>query len=394
MPPPAQPHLPRTRARPMVRTLATWLDSPSPEHVALSTARWTEQDWAIAMRLITIHGLAAHLAGSTVNLGLDELAPDTFMRWIRAQGAMNTRRIDVLHDELAAILAAASAAGVMVMPLKGAVLTTMPDADRFRRPMSDLDLLVRPPDRLRMRVILDALGYRHLPENNPRPTHDVYLRPGNTAVISIDEHPDNPRRVEVHTEVLRHLWGWVDTDDLTSALWAGATEGVVLGQPAQIPRIGDLRAHIAIHASSDLLVGRGRLIQWLDLEALAPLVGSIEPSTHDRLVYPSLRLATRALPGTMSSTDFLRLQARIPASLARWAATVPLDDRCGLLVDSVSIRPSAIKERWRRWGPARWRLAVAYGEVSLPVALVRHAARIAGIWRGRISDSGPAASAD
>ena len=83
-----------------------------------------------------------------------------------------------MHDELAAILAAAAAAGIEVMPLKGALLTTMPGCRPVRRPMADLDLLVHPPDRAG-----DGRGPARArlrgasPSANPRPTHDVFLDP-------------------------------------------------------------------------------------------------------------------------------------------------------------------------------------------------------------------------
>lgn len=383
-----RPRMGRPRARKIVRTLATWLEAPSGEAIEWSTRGWTSRDWAVCRRLITIHGLAAHLFRTVGRLELARVLPADVHSWMTAQDARNAQRIDLLHGDLRAILKAAAAAGLTVMPLKGSLLTTVVAGDPHRRPMGDLDLLVRPPKRALMRTLLERLGYAYQPEANPRPTHDVYLRPGNTSVVSVDEHPDNPRRVEVHTEVMRHLWGWVNEDELTAALWAGATSGKVLGQPSQIPRLADLFAHVAIHASCDLLVGRGRLIQWIDLGVLATQVPSLDIARHERIAYPALRLASRALPRALPIGALTTMEEGMPVALVRWAATVPLDDRCGLMVDSADERPSALAERWRRWGPARWRLAVAYGNAPLPVAMMRHAGMLAGIWRRRFSDDG------
>ncbi len=278
-----------------------------------------------------------------------------------------------MHGELAAILARAATAGIEVMPLKGALLTTMAGARATARPMADLDLLVHPADRVGLGAVLAGLGYRHVPEANPRPTHDVFLDPGGGQVVSsVGEHPDNPRPVEVHVEVKRHLWGWVDDDDLTAALWDGARAGEILGQRAAIPRADVLFAHLAIHASSDLLSGRGRLVQWLDLASVAPLAGDLATMPHPRLAFPSLRLATRALPDAMAALDLAWLTDHVPGRLARWAATVPLDHHCGLTAGRPPTEPSGLGARWERWRPDRWRLAVAYGDVPLPVALARH----------------------
>jgi hypothetical protein len=258
------------------------------------------------------------------------------------------------------------------MPLKGALLTNRPGSRR--RSMADLDLLVHPADRLAMGRLIESLGYRPEPEAAPRPTHDVYVDPGGGRIVSyVGEHPDNPRRIEVHVEVLRHLWGWTDDDRLTPALWAGARTDSVVGEPACVPSPDTLVAHLAIHASSDLLVGRGRLVQWLDIATEAAAAG-VDPAglPHPSLAYPALRLATRALPRTMAGIDLAGLEANVPRRLSRWAAMVPLDRRAGLTDRSTPGRPDSLAARWRRWRPEPWRLAVAYGDRPLPVALGRH----------------------
>ena len=259
----------------LTRELATWLEAPDPDRVHDDVEAWSAARWAAFRRVVVMHGLAPHLAH---NLPVAGAIPPETADWLAEQDRRNRLRIDRMHEELAAILEVAAAGGLEVMPLKGALLTTTPGGDKYRRPMADLDLLVRPPDRARLGRVLEGLGYRHEPQGNPRPTHDVFIDPGGGRILSSDgEHPDNPRRVEVHVEVMRHLWGWADDDDLTPALWAGSRAGEVLGQPAVMPAPRDLFAHVAIHASSDLLVGRGRLVQWLDLGHVASIGGDLAP---------------------------------------------------------------------------------------------------------------------
>ena len=94
-----------------------------------------------------MHGLAPHLAGSLPGSELGGAMPAPTLDWLAEQAGRNADRIARMHVELAAILGAAETADVEVMPLKGAVLSTMPGADPARRPMADLDLLVRPGDR-------------------------------------------------------------------------------------------------------------------------------------------------------------------------------------------------------------------------------------------------------
>ncbi len=354
------------------------LDGTPAQRMEELTSNWTDSRFRFLEDLLVVHGLNAWLWEQVGEQRLGRVLPDATVQKIADEHRANAERIDALHGDLALILRAGAAAGIEVMPLKGALLTTRGDTWRHRRPMADLDLLVRPADTAAMEGLLVGLGYRHQPEKNPRPTHDVYLNPSADGVVSAGEHVDNPRRVEVHTEVMRHLWGWIGTDDLTPALWSRATLSTVVGEPAVVPADEDFVAHLAIHASSDLLVGRGRVIQWLDFVGLSDTLRALLPNVpHPSLAYPSLGLAYRAsaLLGDIDPSSFAPL---VPERLVRWVENVPLDDRSGLLLPGRLPLPSSWRARWKRWAPYRWRMAVAYGDVSLPQGLARHYSMLSG----------------
>jgi len=417
---PGQPHrVPRDLADPLLRELGGWLDGAAAGQglEGLAPGRPSDARVGLALRrLITAHGLASFLVRDAAAAAVVSSLPGELRAWLAVEDEHNRRRIERLLEELRAALRALATAGLPVMPLKGAVLATTSGADPFRRPMADLDLLVRPGDRDAARASLTSLGYRRRPDRSRRPTHDTFELPGNERVVTADgEHPDNPRRIELHTEVKRHLWGWVDDDDLTPYLWAGAAEATVLGEAAILPAGPALLAHLAIHATSDLLLARGRLIQWLDLAALAgPAEGAgpaevagpadvagpagrsssasvsggaspcdLAEAPHPRLVYPAVRLAARRLPGRFPAAGpagLADLEARVPDRLARWAANVPLDTRAGLGAGRRAPGDAAtIGTRWSRWAPFPWRLAVAYGDLPLAVAAVRHAGRVVSV---------------
>ena len=163
--------------------------------------------------------------------------PAATLAWLAEQAGRNADRIRRMHAELAAILGAADVASVEVMPLKGAVLTTMPGADPSRRPMADLDLLVRPGDRGRLAEVLVALGYRHAPDGAPatdaRRLRRSRRRPpgGPRRRASGQPAPGrDPRRGQAPPV------GLGDDDDLTAALWPGRGRGEILGEPATLPR--------------------------------------------------------------------------------------------------------------------------------------------------------------
>ena len=404
--PPGRPYrVPRSLADPIVEVLGGWLEGARATTVAPIGRLQHALPGLALRRLITAHGLAPILVRDRIAAAAVAASaiPDDLRGWLELEDERNRLRIERLLDELAAALRAFAVAGLPVMPLKGAILATRPGSDPFRRPMADLDLLVRPSDRDAARATLTSLGYRRRPERNRRPTHDTFELPGNDRVVAVGgEHPDNPRRIELHTEVRRHLWTWVDDDDLTRFLWAGAIEGTVLGELAVLPRAPALGAHLAIHATSDLLMARGRLIQWLDLAEVAgglsgaagrlpgiDRVDSLELATvpHPRLVYPALRLAARRLAARLppdAMPGLAALEARVPVRLSRWAERVPLDTRAGLqAARSAPGDVSTLGARWTRWAPYAWRLAVAHGDVPRPLAALRHAARVASMARRR-----------
>jgi hypothetical protein len=369
-----------------LRVLAAWLDDPGPEGPT-GFAAYRQEDWDAWRSIVFAQGLAPHLRRRIATSTVANHVPESARTWIAEQDELNSRRIDVMHADLKAVLSAARDERIAVMPLKGAFITTLPGTDPHRRPMADLDLLVRPRDRQRIGAVVESLGYTAERDDSPRPTHDVFVDADSAGrILSMDgEHPENPRRIEIHVEVKRHLWGWDTSDYLTAALWAGARPGEVLGIACAVPRLADVFAHLAIHASSDLLGGRGRLVQWLDLADAAERVdpGAVRSLPHPRLCYPALRLAARAMPRRMSRIDLEWLEREVPGRLVDWARTVPLDGRCGLQTGSGAARPSSWSARWQRWAPLPWRLSVAYGNLPLPVAFGRHALNVASVWSSR-----------
>ena len=376
--------VPRPLADALVGELGSWLEGTDPAWSAAAARAWDASGQAAARRLITAHGLASFLVRDPAASRAVAALPDELQAWLAAQEAANHARIERLRADLGGILRGFAAAGIAVMPLKGSLLWERPGGDPYRRPMADLDLLVRPGDREAARATLTTLGYVRRPGRHRRPTHDTFDLPGNTRLVSrAGEDPDNPRPIELHVEVKRHLWGWVDDDDLTDLLWAGAAPGTVAGEPALVPSDGALLAHLAVHATSDLLLTRGRLIQLVDVADQATTVGSFGGLPHPRLVQPAIALAARRLPGrtaTIVPAELTALAARVPRRLSRWAATVPLDTRAGL--QSGRILPddvNSLEARWSRWAPEPWRLAVAYGSLPVPLAAARHALRLARI---------------
>jgi Uncharacterised nucleotidyltransferase len=171
-------------------TLIGWLRPDGPGDIAAQTAGWGAAEWARARYASLVHGIAPLLA-ERLDASAGWLALDPDLRdYLSEQHAANARRAALMLADLAALLRRCNAAGVALMPLKGAVLAAHYYPDPALRPMADIDVLVRPAQLPVSAAALGAMGLR-LSEVTPR--HSTYQHPGARVVRYDGEHPDNPR---------------------------------------------------------------------------------------------------------------------------------------------------------------------------------------------------------
>jgi hypothetical protein len=83
------------------------------------------------------------------------------------------------------------------------------------------------------------------------------------------------------------------------------------------------------------------------------------------------------MPAGMATLELGALERRMPPRLVAWARRVPFDGRAGLVTAPHRGADADLANRWERWRPDPWRLAVAYGEVATAAALLRHARTLA-----------------
>lgn len=375
MPPPAD-------AASLAREVLTWLASDQPA-LSASALSWQPGRWSALPAFLHQHGVAGWLFTRLPGTRLQFQLPGSVMSRLAEQHELASRRMFAFEKDLAAILESSAQAGFPLLPLKGSLLTAggwyYPSA---ARPMADLDLLVPEPFAGSARRVLETLGYRWQPSPSLYSRHDRFVLPGSTRVVDPgSEHPDNPRPVELHTSLARPLWGDVGAADLTPVIWHNATPGRLLGCPAWIPSPDALLAHLSLHSFHNFLTYIGRLINWLDLVIVAEKAAGIGALPFPDQTYPALCLADRAFPGRIPAEDLHTLSKRAQLAVRRWAQQVPLDQRCGLMLDSPSTR-TAWRRHWDRWQPRPWRLALAYNQPSrpapYPVALGLH---LAAAWR-------------
>lgn len=289
--------------------------------------------------------------------------------WLARQLAQNRARLRAFEAELAAVLEGAAAHGVPVMPLKGALLAFTLHREPGLRPMADLDLLVQPDDELALHELLAGLGYRLM---NGRKysgvRHRTYERPTDRVASGDGTHVDNPRRVELHTRLIRTVWLDHGGAEMGAWVWSSSREGELLGRPAQLPSPEALVIDVAAHATGHSMRGAGTLLQWYDIAALAARAERLD-TAFAGWSYPALALATRAFYDPAIATKVMALAEAVDRNMVHHVAGVPLDDRAGLnLLGVHSNDLSWFASRWRRWRPNPWIVRLAYPGAPLPLA--------------------------
>jgi hypothetical protein len=185
------------------------------------------------------------------------------MEWrefLREQRDHTERR----HARIAALLdrldGAAKSAELRVIALKGAALHAAAIYRPGERPMSDIDLLVRPSDRACASRMLESLGYRFCYEVWK---HAVFEPNGERARARIGEHTDNPIKIELHTAIAEQLpLARHDISDVVLPI--EETPGVHFYRSTFA-----LMAHLLLHAAGALALHGIRALQLEDIARLA-----------------------------------------------------------------------------------------------------------------------------
>ncbi len=262
--------------------MSGWLDAGPPADPGWDTAHWQ------ALRTVArVHGV-----GPLLHRALEPAfwLPEEERDWFAKQYRLNGRRMRRLHADLAEILEVFAAGRIPIMPLKGSLLSARDYPDPALRPMADLDLLVRPSDMAQAQDALAELGYVRVSASWK---HQEYGRPGNLEVVDFEfEHPENPRKLDLHVAVGEMLAG--PSVDVTARLWESALPGKLLGHPAWIPANETLWLHLLIHTNANIWGLAGRLINLYDLALIPP--PERLPPVDGRFTYLALHLLERVFP--------------------------------------------------------------------------------------------------
>jgi hypothetical protein len=279
-----------------------WLTNPAPSALAAQVAGWDDDAWAAARWAIQVHGIAPLLHRAIEQWPDADALHPRLRAYLAEQHRLTSERAALLLQELAEILVACREAGITVLPLKGALLATRYYPEPGLRSMGDLDLLARPEDEARTLDLLVRLGYQPLARSWK---HILLARPeGRGAVVSWEgDHPANPRSLDLHTRLGEQFWGL--RYDLTQEVWAGSEPGTLLGVETRLLGPAALLHHLALHASSDTIARRLRLLHLYDITLVAraldtagwrQIIASARAQGGERLLYPALAFTNRYYP--------------------------------------------------------------------------------------------------
>ena len=180
-------------------------------------------------------------------------------------------------------------------------------------------------------------------------TYSFYHRQHASQLIA-GSHPDNPRPIEVHLGFKKSVWGY----DLSEILWQEGRSIQLYEAHILVPSPIRFLLQVAVHASNHFLTQTGCWLHWLDaaqiiqkesnLNIKDPIIMASLP-----LVYPYLKLAKRVFPQKLAQLNLQEIEGQVAPYLQQWAKTVPLDDRCGLLLDMENPYNKPFWQRaWRR----------------------------------------------
>jgi len=265
---------------------------------------WNEFEWRAAMAVSVMHGISGLLASRLAWNG-----PPHWQAFLAEQAEQGRRREARVRQLLARLH---GAAGMPLLGLKGSALLALEVYAPGERPMSDIDLLVRPADVQTADPLIRTLGYE---AGITKHRHIAYEPLAQPAAPAFGEHEDNPIKIELHQAVAEPL-PLREVDITVGLMAADAGPGLnPYSGPAALMR------HLLLHTAGNLCSRSVRLIQLHDLAALgsrlsaADWAQALAPASDGRPAWwavPPLRLALQLFPGRLPAVPAAVLAACPP----------------------------------------------------------------------------------
>lgn len=216
--------------------------------------QWNRLQWQLAAAATAAHGIGPLLSRLSLWPDRDWSA---FLAEQRAHVAHRYRRIAALLERIDAL---AQAAGVAIVPLKGAALHAQGLYLAGDRPMADIDLLVRADDAERAAALLQELGYvAEFAQWKHQTFRPLHAQP----VASLGEHRDTPINIELHLRIQERLP--LATVDISERVFPRDARPGLHPYPSN----GALMSHLLLHAAGGICSRSLRLMHLHDISLLA-----------------------------------------------------------------------------------------------------------------------------
>ncbi len=307
-----------------------------------------ELDWERVVQLAEDHGLLPILA-QQLDTRPGAMPEEIYVR-VQLSARGNVRRNLLFSAELLRIGRAFAACGIKFLPHKGVVLNERLYGSASLRRVTDIDLIVRPEDRIKVAGCLETLGYRsalqlkpHLENAAMRHTHEwLYIRDG--------------LQVDLHWELIDHA-SWPSFNMETA--WSGLVPMRWQSLEVSILRPELLLVVLALHAAehewnqlqmiTDIaaLLERNPELKWNEVEEL------VSDSHARRSLHVSLWLADLYFNGPLPEWVLRRIRAdrqvlRIAEIIATRSWPVPETNvAVGLRWLLFRTKGEGLLDRWR-----------------------------------------------
>ncbi|MGE5345726.1 MAG: nucleotidyltransferase family protein, partial [Acidithiobacillales bacterium] len=352
--------------------------SASPLLGALGTA-----PKAAALELAAFAASVQGMAPLLATLGDVGLLPAPLVEFFLFERSASAVRGKKLLRTLEETHRALAGSGIETVALKGAALLLRGDAEPELRPMGDLDLLLVAPERID--AATRALERRGWKPRFDTPRHRVFVRPDERVARPACEDPENPIRIELHTNFRIPVLG--RTFDATSSLVSEAATVEREGVRFLVASGGAFLRHFLFHAAGDFAASGLRGVQAHDFRLLSRRGGPLRvplTSTDRRVGLAPLAYAAEAIeglfPGSFEKGFLGELSREVPARLLARASALPSLRHTRPARSWTKVSLSIAESPWRK---ARFFLQAAFpplGEVRVNVAPDASGAALVGAW--------------
>jgi hypothetical protein len=259
-------------------------------HPGTPVPQWSAEEWAVARAVAAIHGVSPLLAGTSRWQG-----PPAWTAFLAEQRAQTESRFLRIRRTLRVLDEHARAAGVAVLPLKGAALHALGIYSAGERPMADIDLLVPEEQAARCSELLAGMNFR---ETYQTWKHRVFSPPDEPVAGELGEHAGTAVKIELHCHLAEELPR--PRVDITTVVLPDAWQPGLNVYPSKAA----LLLHLLLHTAGSLVFRAVRLLQLHDIARLIvgmdateleqlPLLAARTPAPSLWWAFPPLALVNR-----------------------------------------------------------------------------------------------------